>query len=52
MKAVEVLEQDFLDHDAVGPRCVAGFLTGGPDNAVQADVVSFVGELLALLREG
>jgi hypothetical protein len=51
-KAVEILEQDFLDHDAVGPRRVAEFLTGGPDDAVQADVVGFVGELLGLLREG
>lgn len=51
-KAVEILEQDFLKHDAVGPRRVAEFLTGGPDDAVQADVVGFVGELLGLLREG
>jgi len=51
-KAAEILEQDFSDHDAVGPRRVAEFLTGGPDDAIQADAVGFVGELLALLQEG
>jgi hypothetical protein len=52
VKAAEILEQDFSDHDAVGPRRVAEFLTGGPDDAIQADAVGFVGELLALLQEG
>jgi len=50
LHAVEILKEDFLDHDAVGPRRVAVFLTGGPDEEIQADVVGFVGELLALLR--
>jgi len=52
VKAAEILEQDFSDHDAVGPRRVAEFLTGGPDDAIQADAVGFVGELRALLQEG
>jgi hypothetical protein len=52
VKATEILEQDFLDHDGVGPRRVAEFLSGGRDDSVQADVVGFVGELLALLQEG
>lgn len=50
VKAAEILKQNFSDHDAVGPRRVAEFLTGGPDDEVQADVVGFVGELVALLR--
>ena len=52
VKAAEILEQDFPDHDAVGPRRVAEFLTGGPDDAIQADAVGFVGELRALLQGG
>jgi hypothetical protein len=52
VKAAEILERDFLDHDGVGPRRVAEFLSGGQDDLVQADVVGFVGEMLALLQEG
>jgi hypothetical protein len=52
VKAAKILEQDSSDHDAVGPRRVAEFLTGGPDDAIQADAVGFVGELLSLLQEG
>ena len=52
VKAAEILEQDFSDHDAVGPRRVAEFLTGEPDDAIQADAVGFVEELRALLQEG
>jgi hypothetical protein len=52
VKADEILEQDFSDHDAVGPRRVAEFLTGGPDDAIQSYAVGFVEELRALLQEG
>jgi hypothetical protein len=45
-EAIGVLRRDFLDHDGVGPRRVAEFQTGGPDDAIQADVVGFVRELL------
>ncbi len=45
-QAVEILRRDFLDADAVGPQRVAAFLSGGVDEAVQGDVVAFVGELL------
>jgi hypothetical protein len=45
-EALAILRRDFLDHDAVGPRRVARFLTGGTDDAIQADVVGFVDELL------
>ena len=45
-RAVEVLRADFLDHDSVGPRRVAEFLHGRPDDEVQADVAGFVRALL------
>ncbi len=45
-KALHILRRDFLDHAGVGPRRVAEFLTGGRDDAVQADVVGFVDALL------
>ena len=51
VQALEILRRDFLDHNAVGPRRVAEFLTSGPDDALQADVVGFVGELLAQLAD-
>lgn len=45
--AIEILRQDFLSENSVGPRRVAAFQTGGPDAAIQADVVGLV---VALLR--
>jgi hypothetical protein len=45
-EALAILRRDFLEHDGVGPRRVAAFLAGGPDDAIQADVVGFVGALL------
>ena len=48
--AIAILREDFLDHDALGPRRAAVFLTGGkPDDDIQADVVGFVGRFLGLL---
>jgi len=44
--AVAILRRDFLDHNGLGPRRVAEFLTRGPDDAIQADVVGFVRQLL------
>jgi hypothetical protein len=49
-KALQVLRDDFLDHDGVGPRRVAEFLRGGPDEETQADVVGFVAALLDVVR--
>lgn len=46
-RALEILARDFTDVEGVGPRRVAEFLTGGPDNDLQADVVGLVRELLA-----
>jgi hypothetical protein len=51
-KAVAVLGKDFTAHNGVGPRRVAEFLTGGSDDAIQADVVGYIGAFLrALNRE-
>ncbi|MBI5527217.1 MAG: hypothetical protein HY897_12850 [Deltaproteobacteria bacterium] len=48
-RALQVLRDDFLEHDGVGPRRVAEFLQGGPDDEIQADVVGFVSELVRSL---
>jgi len=48
-RAIEYLAADFMDHDCVGPRRVAEFITGGADDRIQADAVSFVGQMLCLL---
>ncbi len=45
-RAVEILERDFGELDALGPRRVARFLYGGTDDELQAEVVAFVGELV------
>jgi hypothetical protein len=51
-RAVAVLRQDFTDHNGLGPRRVAQFLTGSPDETIQADVVGYIVALLrALDRE-
>lgn len=47
LRSVEVLRRDFSNPDGVGPMRVAQFLTGGVDDAIQADVVGHVSELLA-----
>jgi hypothetical protein len=44
--ALQVLRDDFLDHEGLGPRRVAEFLHGGPDDDLQADVVGFVSGLI------
>lgn len=49
--AIAILERDFLDHDGLGPRRVAEFLTGRRDDAIQADVVGYIDALLRLLRQ-
>ena len=45
-QALEILRADFLDHEGLGPRRVAEFLHGGPDDSIQADVVGFIGLLM------
>jgi hypothetical protein len=49
-KALEILRQDFTDHEGVGPVRVAQFLTGSRDDAVQADVLGFVRQLFYLCK--
>lgn len=44
--AIQVLRRDFTDPDSVGPRRVAEFIAGAPDDAIQADVVGFIVDLL------
>ena len=47
-RALTILKRDFSDPDAVGPMRVAAFVTGGKDDVLQADVVAFIGQLLAI----
>ena len=47
-RAVNIIRDDFTEHDAIGPRRVAQFLPDGLDDEIQADVV---GQALALLSE-
>jgi hypothetical protein len=50
VKAIGILRRDFLNDNSLGPRRVAQFLAGGRDAAIQADVVSFVSDLLRRLE--
>ena len=45
-EALELLRQDFLDPDGLGPMRAAEFITGGPDEEIQADIVGFIRQLL------
>ncbi len=45
--ALDVLRRDFAELDQVGPRRVAEFVAGGPNDVIQAEVVAYVAELLA-----
>ena len=49
-RALTILERDFSEPDAVGPMRVADFVTGGKDAELQADVVGFIGRLLAKVK--
>lgn len=51
-EALKILGRDFLEVDGPGPLRVAEFLFGGPDGDTQADVVGFVGDLLARCEGG
>ena len=48
-QALAILREDFGASNRVGPRRVAEFLFGVPDDQMQADVTAFVRELLAAL---
>ncbi len=45
-QAIDILKEDFGEHDGVGPRRVAEFIRGTADDEIQADVVGFIGQLL------
>lgn len=49
-RAINSIRLDFTDHDGVGPRRTAEFVTGGTDDQIQADVVGFVSRLLRLIQ--
>lgn len=49
-QALEILERDFMRPDGLGPRRVADFLLGRPDDEIQADVVGLAIELAAACR--
>ena len=48
-RALDIIRNDFTDHDGIGPRRVAQFLTNGPDDEIQADVVGYALELLGAM---
>lgn len=49
-KSLEILKEDFTEHESIGPFRVAQFLTGGKDDIIQADVAGSVRQLLALCK--
>ena len=46
-KALAILNRDFLEPDGIGPSRVAQFQYRGPNADLQADVASYVKELLS-----
>lgn len=48
-EAVDILQEEFLAEDRIGPVRVALFLSAGPEEEVRADVVGFIHLLLAEL---
>ena len=49
-KAIKILSEDFTSNDSVGAVRVARFITGSPDEAIQAEVDGFVRNLLDLCK--
>lgn len=47
-EALKIIKRDFSGVDDLGPRRVAAFLYGEADDQIQADVVAFLTELLAI----
>ena len=48
-QALAIIEEDFTDHDAPGPRRAAAFLGRATDDELQADVVGLARRLLSRL---
>lgn len=51
LQALKIIEQDFLDAEALGPCRAAEFLTGGRDQNIQSDAAAVLSELLRLVAE-
>ena len=49
-KAFETIKGYFGQHDSIGPMNVARFLTGHPDDNIQADAVGLIKDLLSEMR--
>jgi len=49
-EAIKILDEDFTSNDSVGAVRVARFITGGTDEAIQAEVAGFVRNLLDLCK--
>jgi hypothetical protein len=49
-KAIKILREDFTDSDSVGAVRVARFITGDPDDAIQAEVAGFARNLVDLCK--
>lgn len=47
--ALAIIEEDFTAHDAAGPMRAAAFVTGGPNDDIQADVSGLARLLLSRL---
>ena len=47
-RALQILNEDFTEHDGVGAVRVAQFITGDKDDDIQADVIGFVRQLIDL----
>ena len=46
-QALEIIREDFTEHDGLGPRRAAEFVTGGADDEIQADIVGLAKRLCA-----
>jgi len=49
-EAIKILNEDFTSNDSVGTVRVARFITGGTDEAIQAEMAGFVRNLLDLCK--
>ncbi len=49
-EAIKILNDDFTSNDSLGAVRVARFITGGADEAIQAEVAGFVRNLLDLCK--
>lgn len=45
-RTLEILQRDFSDIESIGPLIVAEFISGAPDDEIQADFVGFIGQLV------